>query len=216
MTATYKLISTKGTRQVTGTQADAVRAAVAMCRELRPSYGVTIANADGKTVAEVDEDAEGEIVAVGEDADGADTQVQEVHLSLTRPRHRAMLDAVRDAVFARVSAVAPEADVYIRWRSDDGQAEVSVDGDSQCALVQAIRDDLVHAYSDAEAAAPRVHKRARKPGTQLTKCPTCAKPVPQEELSLGQDDAIRCKECDARFQAREPGALRALTAETKE
>jgi hypothetical protein len=48
----YKLISTKGTREVEGTQADAIAAAIAMEADLQPAYGVTV-EIDGETVAEI-------------------------------------------------------------------------------------------------------------------------------------------------------------------
>ena len=50
---TYKLISVKGTRQITGTKKDAIAAAIAMEEELRPSFGVTIEDNKGNTIAEV-------------------------------------------------------------------------------------------------------------------------------------------------------------------
>lgn len=51
--AVYKLITTKGSKEVDGTLAVAVKAAVRMERELQPSFGVTIEDAEGNTVAEV-------------------------------------------------------------------------------------------------------------------------------------------------------------------
>ena len=50
----YHLISTKGSRTVTGL-AQAIAAAKAMDAELQPSYGVTVEDDGGDTVAEVDE-----------------------------------------------------------------------------------------------------------------------------------------------------------------
>lgn len=49
----YKLISTKGTESVDGSRADAIAAAIAMEDRLQPSYGITIEDEDGETVAEV-------------------------------------------------------------------------------------------------------------------------------------------------------------------
>lgn len=49
----YRLISTKGTRAITGTEQDAIRAAIAMENELQPAFGVTIEDGDGETVTEV-------------------------------------------------------------------------------------------------------------------------------------------------------------------
>lgn len=48
----YKLISTKGTRTITGTEHEAIQAAIAMESELQPSFGVTV-ELDGATVAEI-------------------------------------------------------------------------------------------------------------------------------------------------------------------
>lgn len=49
---TYKLLSTKGDREVEGTRADAIAAAIAMEADLQPAYGVTV-EIDGETVAEI-------------------------------------------------------------------------------------------------------------------------------------------------------------------
>jgi hypothetical protein len=54
----YKLISTKGIRTVTGTEAEAVQAAIAMEKELQPAFGITI-ELDGVTVCEV---RDGEVI----------------------------------------------------------------------------------------------------------------------------------------------------------
>ena len=51
---TYKLISTKGEREVEGTQEEAIAAAIAMDGELQPAYGVTV-ELDGETVAEIED-----------------------------------------------------------------------------------------------------------------------------------------------------------------
>lgn len=50
----YRLISTKGTREIEGTREEAVSAAIAMERELCPAYGITVEDAaTGETVGEV-------------------------------------------------------------------------------------------------------------------------------------------------------------------
>jgi hypothetical protein len=48
----YRLISVKGTRTVTGTEQEAIQAAIAMEQELQPSFGVTV-ELHGSTVCEV-------------------------------------------------------------------------------------------------------------------------------------------------------------------
>jgi hypothetical protein len=48
----YRLISTKGTRTITGTEAEAIQAAREMERELQLAFGVSV-ELDGVTVAEV-------------------------------------------------------------------------------------------------------------------------------------------------------------------
>jgi hypothetical protein len=53
MNTTFKLISTKGNQTITGTKADAITAAIAMENELQPSFGVTVEDECGETVAEV-------------------------------------------------------------------------------------------------------------------------------------------------------------------
>lgn len=49
----YNLISVKGTSMFRGSLMDAIDAAIAMEEELQPSYGITIEDSDGNTVAEV-------------------------------------------------------------------------------------------------------------------------------------------------------------------
>lgn len=53
MTTTYNLISVKGDREFTGTREEAIAAAIAMEEELQPSFGVTVEDAAGETVAEI-------------------------------------------------------------------------------------------------------------------------------------------------------------------
>ena len=50
---TYMLISSKGSRMFRGTQAEAIDAAVEMEAELQPSFGVSVEDEDGETVADV-------------------------------------------------------------------------------------------------------------------------------------------------------------------
>lgn len=49
----YKLISTKGTKTIDGSETDAIAAAKIMEESLQPAFGVTVEDAEGDTVAEV-------------------------------------------------------------------------------------------------------------------------------------------------------------------
>lgn len=49
----FKLVSAKGTKTVTGTEPDAIMAAVEMDMELQPAGGVKVENEEGKTIAEI-------------------------------------------------------------------------------------------------------------------------------------------------------------------
>lgn len=49
----YRLISTKGEQTVSGTQTEAIQAAIAMEQELQPAYGVTVEDEQGNTIAEI-------------------------------------------------------------------------------------------------------------------------------------------------------------------
>lgn len=49
----YRLISTKGTRTMTGSEREAIAAAIEMDDELQPAYGVTVESEDGDTIAEI-------------------------------------------------------------------------------------------------------------------------------------------------------------------
>ena len=51
--ATYRLISTKGTVEFVGTEAEAIAAAIEMQDELQAAFGISVENEDGKTIAEI-------------------------------------------------------------------------------------------------------------------------------------------------------------------
>ena len=52
--STYKLISTKGTQEFVGTEAEAIEAARKMQDKLQAAFGVSVEDEDGNTVAEVE------------------------------------------------------------------------------------------------------------------------------------------------------------------
>ena len=51
--ATYRLISTKGSIEFFGTEAEAIAEAKEMQDELQAAFGISVENEDGKTVAEI-------------------------------------------------------------------------------------------------------------------------------------------------------------------
>lgn len=50
---TYTLISAKGNLLFTGTEEQAIAAAIAMEEELQPVFGVTVEDEEGDTIAEI-------------------------------------------------------------------------------------------------------------------------------------------------------------------
>ena len=50
---TYRLISTKGTETISGTYDEAIAAAIEMEQRLQPSFGISVEDEFGITVAEI-------------------------------------------------------------------------------------------------------------------------------------------------------------------
>lgn len=53
----YRLVSVKSEQHVDGTKAEAIQAAIMMEQTLQPTYGVTVEDAQGNTVAEIQDGA---------------------------------------------------------------------------------------------------------------------------------------------------------------
>lgn len=122
---TYRLISTKGTRTITGTRDQAIRAAVRMEAELQPSYGISVEDDGGVTVAEV---RDGCVAVDDPPADLPDVRLIKERTAAARRKWKKAvkrLTAAQEAEYK--AAMALDAAVIAEIRAEDSARKTSVD-----------------------------------------------------------------------------------------